>query len=313
MKVSVIIPVYNTERYLYQCVYSILAQNFSDIEVILINDGSTDRSASICEALSDQYENVKFFQQPNQGVSVARNRGIEEATGDWVTFIDSDDYIDLNYFETLYSNSTSDWILINIDRDNSGIRTKAIQFQNDVFTLPKFVNKYSVYPHFPGPCAKFFQRKIINDNNLKFSPILKFGEDAVFNARYLQYCEVIHTANSSAYIYRETSQGLSKLQYDLKNDYTLFPEISNALKVYRGTSFYNKSVYFPLSRNIRVLYYDNTITVTERRKKLKNLIRQNFSNILEIYGDPKINIFVRVAYFLNSYVLLDKILSKLHR
>ena len=97
--ISVVVPVYNTEKYLHKCIESILNQTFRNIEVILIDDGSVDGSGSICDEYKIKDERVKVFHQPNSGVSVARNKGIIESTGNYICFVDSDDYIDGDYFE----------------------------------------------------------------------------------------------------------------------------------------------------------------------------------------------------------------------
>ena len=100
-KISVIVPVYNVEAYLERCVESILQQTYAHFELILINDGSTDSSGQICDHLASQYENIKVYHIENAGVSNARNMGIQLATGSWVTFIDSDDFVTQDYLATL--------------------------------------------------------------------------------------------------------------------------------------------------------------------------------------------------------------------
>ena len=102
-KISVIVPVYNVEAYLERCVESILQQTYAHFELILINDGSTDSSGQICDHLASQYENIKAHHIENAGVSNARNMGIQLATGSWVTFIDSDDFVTQDYLATLAS------------------------------------------------------------------------------------------------------------------------------------------------------------------------------------------------------------------
>lgn len=100
-KISVIVPVYNVEAYLERCVESILQQTYANFELILINDGSTDSSGVICDNLASQHENIKVHHLENAGVSNARNTGIKLATGAWITFIDSDDFVTKDYLEIL--------------------------------------------------------------------------------------------------------------------------------------------------------------------------------------------------------------------
>ena len=100
--ISVIVPVYNVEKYLNKCVDSIIHQTFTNLEIILVDDGSTDKSGPFCEKYAALDQRVKVIHKTNGGLSDARNKGIEKATGDFVTFIDSDDFIELDMIEYLY-------------------------------------------------------------------------------------------------------------------------------------------------------------------------------------------------------------------
>ena len=102
-EISVITPVYNVENKIRRCIDSILSQTFTDFELILVDDGSSDRSGDLCEQYSKQDERIKVIHQNNQGASAARNAGIQTATGRYVGFVDSDDYVDENYLSVLYN------------------------------------------------------------------------------------------------------------------------------------------------------------------------------------------------------------------
>lgn len=103
--ISIIVPVYNVEKYVERCVESILAQSYREFELLLVDDGSTDQSGAICERLRAKDKRVRVIHQTNRGLSAARNRGLAEATGEYITYIDSDDYVDVSYLETLYQNA----------------------------------------------------------------------------------------------------------------------------------------------------------------------------------------------------------------
>ena len=100
-KVSIIIPVYNTGNYLYKCVESVLNQTYKDIEIIIIDDGSKEETAQICDEIAKEDKRIRLIHKQNEGVSVARNIGLDMVTGDYVGFIDSDEWIDLDMFESL--------------------------------------------------------------------------------------------------------------------------------------------------------------------------------------------------------------------
>ena len=101
-KVSVIVTVYNTEKYVEECIISLINQTYKNIEVILIDGGSTDKTPEICHEYEKEYENIRVVHKENEGVSAARNRGIEEATGDYILFVDGDDWIDFDCVEKMY-------------------------------------------------------------------------------------------------------------------------------------------------------------------------------------------------------------------
>ena len=101
-KISVIVPVYNVEKYLHKCIDSILVQTFTDFELLLIDDGSTDKSGDICDEYAVKDARVRVFHTENRGVSAARNHGLREASGDWICFVDSDDWVENCYLEYLY-------------------------------------------------------------------------------------------------------------------------------------------------------------------------------------------------------------------
>lgn len=101
--ISIIVPVFNTEKYLDKCIQSILGQTYSNIELLLIDDGSTDSSGAICDKYVTQDSRVRVFHKPNEGVSIARNWGLDNAKGEWITFVDSDDWIDTDMYEEMYN------------------------------------------------------------------------------------------------------------------------------------------------------------------------------------------------------------------
>ncbi|WP_051190344.1 glycosyltransferase family 2 protein [Kaistella palustris] len=311
--ISVIVPVYNAGKYLEQCIESIVRQKIADFEIILINDGSTDRSGEICDKYVCLDERVRVFHQQNAGVSNARNVGIKAAVGEWITFIDSDDYITENYFNSITDNLNADWILVNISRDLNSEIHEHLKLVDRRYEKTSFIKDFFLYPHFPGPWAKFFKRDIIINNKLQFNPDLKFGEDALFNLQYLNLCKIIQTNTKTTYIYRDTENGLSQLHFDIKNDRLLYHEIKKALKDYKGTEFYKKSLHFPLSRMIRILYFDKSLTSSQRRSHLKELVEENYEIILGIYVNPKIRPLFYIAHKTGSYYSLNYTLSKLHK
>ena len=122
--ISIIIPVYNTEKYLRRCIESVLSQSFTDFELILVDDGSKDSSPQICDEYASQDKRVRVIHKVNGGVSAARNDGLDIAKGEYVTFIDSDDWVEREYLQSLYDKRSLDFVIGNFINEPSGKKRK---------------------------------------------------------------------------------------------------------------------------------------------------------------------------------------------
>lgn len=314
MNLTVIIPIYNAEKHLKKCINSVLNQDTVDFELLLINDGSTDQSGRICEEFAKKDQRIKIFHQINAGVSAARNTGIENAKGKWITFIDADDYVQENYFDVLNLQTKTDWIYLDMERGVFSEMGVGIDFENKVYKLSEFVDVYSLYPHFPEACAKFFRSSIIKENNLRFNTDLKFGEDSLFNLRYLKFCQIISTSNISKYVYKNDEDGLSKLKQDIKNDTTLFKEIEKELEETQYPSWFcEQAIRIPLIRYLKILYHDRSITTTERCVLLKKSVEKYYCVAMTVYTNPKIRLFFILAHLTGVYSVLDLLLSRINK
>lgn len=197
---SVIIPVYNAEQTLRECVDSVLTQDYTDFELILIDDGSKDSSLRLCEEFAQSDSRIKVIHKENGGVSSARNRGIEEAKGDRIAFIDADDYIAPSYFSELpllrgdiiigsYKNIVNGEVEDTFDcLFCRGVELDRVIKSNIHNTILR------------GPVAKFYRRSIIGD--IRFPEDMKVGEDACFVWQYLARCNSIGIAEKSIYYVR---------------------------------------------------------------------------------------------------------------
>lgn len=232
LSISVIVPVYNVENVLHYCIDSILTQTFTDFELILVDDGSTDNSGKICDKYVEQDIRVKVIHKQNGGVSSARNAGIEVAQGEYICFVDSDDYLESNCLEVLIETKIS-----HADSDNiwCGFQTVGDYFKNNKkITLAGNNKKYScldlngimdlcekclVQP----PWNKLFSTNIIKENSLIFPLELSLGEDYIFNLRYLDCTNgKIAIVNKPLYDYlRDGKESLDNKYY------------SNLLEIYR--------------------------------------------------------------------------------
>lgn len=205
--VSIIVPVYNAEKYLPRCIESILKQTHKEFELILVDDGSKDRSGKICDYYQKQDNRINVIHKENGGVSDARNVGIEVATGTYISFVDSDDWLEENYLEKLLSlmeNNDAQLSIGSFDfRDLKISYLPKQPYDNIDFLDPifedcvKFFNSWLRY----GPCVKIFCRDIIVNNNIKFNVSIKHGEDTLFVNEYLSNCNKIYITNDILYHY----------------------------------------------------------------------------------------------------------------
>ncbi len=183
-KISVIVPVYNVEAYLERCVESILQQTYAHFELILINDGSTDSSGQICDHLASQHENIKVYHIENAGVSNARNMGIQLATGSWVTFIDSDDFVTQDYLATLASaveGVNVGFVIAPLHHIKNGIVTDLPPHsgKTELWSTEETMKELLMTTRTSFfPVAKLFKRDLLADE--KFNTNYHLAEDALF-------------------------------------------------------------------------------------------------------------------------------------
>lgn len=177
VKVSLIVPVYNTAKYLRKCIDSILNQTLKEIEVIIINDGSKDNSEDIIKSYKD--ERITYIKKRNEGIGKTRNLGIDKAKGEFIAFVDSDDYLSANFCEVLYNKANTsgcDLVICDYYKDMGSLsEIKFPSFEDtSLQNTPTIINNINL-----GPCNKMYNRKLLIDNKIKFEENLKY-EDAPF-------------------------------------------------------------------------------------------------------------------------------------
>ena len=221
--ISIVIPVYNVEKYLRQCLDSVLNQTFQDFELLLMDDGSTDRSSFICDEYALKDNRIKVVHQENSGVSNARNNGISLARGQWITFIDSDDWVDPDYLENFESEgSDCDLIVQGLKYyDNrNGQFFKYIKVNNCELNGPKqklLVAENKIL-NLGYPVAKLYRNTVIA-NRVSFNTNISFHEDHIFVLDTFNLSEKIKLVNSVSYNYRyyHTNDSLSSKKHSWQN------------------------------------------------------------------------------------------------
>lgn len=201
-KISVIVPVYNAERWLGRCVDSILAQTFTDFELLLVDDGSRDSSGAICDRYAASDPRVRVFHKPNGGVSSARNLGLDNARGTWITFCDSDDEMCPANLEDLakfpqYDFRANHYRCNNGEWEHQSLPDKNFDGNAEIAEcIATFFNYY-----FRMPWDKRYRADIINKHNIRFNREITIGEDLIFNLEYLSYVGSISLSSYVGTIY----------------------------------------------------------------------------------------------------------------
>ena len=217
MRVSIVIPVYKVEKTIHRCVDSVLSQTYTDYEIILVDDGSPDNSGEICEHYAALHDNVAVIHQENAGVSVARNAGLERARGEYVMFLDSDDYLAENCLETLIQ-SNADLVIGSLYvitrageiHEQSPRADQIFSFSELRNVMADLIKENRMnYLH-----AKLFRRSIITQHKLCFEEyLLTAAEDTFFVFNYLRYCESIYIRGTPVHYYTYSPSGLAHSNY----------------------------------------------------------------------------------------------------
>ena len=278
-KVSIIVPVYNTEKYLARCIDSILAQTFTDFELILVNDGSKDNSGKICDEYAQKDSRIVVIHKENGGVSSARNKGIDVAQGEWISFVDSDDWISSDFLSSFTYDA---------DLMICGIELFGTKHSQQIPDSQHLQNTTEIYTwlasnchrgYVPSPWAKVFKTSIIQNNNIAFNTSIIRGEDAIFNFDYIQYCDSIKLFNIASYHYyyitEITSIG-SKYAISAQIYYNHICALHNSVsnlehRFNQKLTLIKKSLFGHLLPFF--YYYIETLSISDARKELREFAK----------------------------------------
>lgn len=201
MLLSIIIPVYNAAGTLERCIKSIQAQRMKDYEVLLIDDGSLDTSGELCNSLAAQDSQIRVFHQENAGASAARNKGLDNARGEWICFIDADDLIQGDYFPDSFDDNIDMYLQNELIDGEDQYQKMKITPDGTVLDKNSFLHKFAHTSVFRGVCSKFCKTKIIRDCHVRFINGQRVGEDVLFFMDYIQACRYLSFLDGGAYIY----------------------------------------------------------------------------------------------------------------
>ena len=218
--ISVLIPVFNVERYLSRCIESVIKQTYKNIEIILIDDGSKDKSGKICDKYAKKDDRIRVIHKENEGVSVARNLGMDSANGEYIIFVDSDDWIEQQAVELLFSQLSlydSDLAIGNISK----LTMLDKQKRKALFELKTFdLNEsddlllfFNSFIYWRGPWCKIYKTSLIKKHNIRFPIGVKFGEDSIFVLKYLSVIKTVVFFDKTIYVYNQLNANSATLKY----------------------------------------------------------------------------------------------------
>ena len=280
--ISVIVPVYNAEKYLDRCIQSILTQTYTDFELLLINDGSTDSSGAICDRYAEQDSRVRVFHKENGGVSSARNMGLDNAKGEWIAFVDSDDWVLDSYLYNLVSHSHNvdlvisyaEYLYSNGERKNEEYASRMVSNEIDVLFTENDLSWHT------SPWAKLFNKKFCDQ--LRFIEGMHIGEDLVFLYTYMLKSNKIYVSNDTDYIYFVESQNsLTKRVNQLQNELLSYVNVRDIVDKLikeknishpKAISNLGWTVAYYVRRVLNAIYYDGEDrTLGSRIDSIKSL------------------------------------------
>lgn len=318
-KISVIIAVYNKEKYLHKCLDSIIAQNYKNLEIILINDGSTDRSKEICEEYEKKDNRIKLISTVNRGASSARNLGLDTAQGDYISFIDADDYISKDFYTYLYN------YMIKYNADivecNSVKVKEDNEYNDESFYIPKteeiiecnnigaLIRLYGDEQEFYGKAIvvwnKLYKKEVLN--NIRFEPG-RIIDDESFTYKALYNCKKFITLRAGLYAYVYTEGSTMRSSISMRKINEVFLAFTEAI------DFFEKNDFIDLKERAirRYLGY-----IVENKKKVLSSNLPNKEEIIEDFN-TKFNYLFNLGkeictnitvlnYRLSGYEELEKI------
>lgn len=315
MTISIIIPIYNAEKSIGKTLQSILDQKYTHWELLLINDGSTDKSQAMCQQFVSKDNRIHLFQQKNQGVSAARNKGLSEATGKFIVFIDADDEVTDEYLLGLIEDYE------NHEQPDFVIQGYNKEFEDGHFeeeTLTAIAKRYNapLLSFFKGfnilkcgyPFSKLFRKEILINYNLSFNTEITFCEDLVFLLNYLHHCQSLLISNRTNYIYHHTPDSLSIKFHSFASEYCSFIAITetykslliqNGMEAPEATQFIFDSYDLPITRPLASVVFVEQVSLTEKSKIVREMDQYYFDMLKYFFKHAKKYQFV--SLFCNKH------------
>lgn len=287
--ISIIIPIYNSEKYIDKCVKSVLNQTYKDFELLIIDDGSNDNSAQICDEFAASDSRIRVIHKKNEGVSVARNTGIELARGEYITFIDSDDYYEKDFLiNAITKIENVDMYISSLVMDtyeNNKVINSVLygQKESTIMTIKElFQNLEVTYPQMCicGPCCKLYKTSIIKLNNIFFDKTIDLGEDTLFNINYFKVIGKIYFDQNVYYHYRRINGEslFTKYHPDIYEKHVKVYNEMRALLIYKGCDSESITRFEDLYLGLMIGCIHHIFRFSEKKEEKVEIINNVINN-----------------------------------
>lgn len=279
-KISIVVAAYNVESYIGKCLESLITQSIREIEILVVNDGSRDNTVEIADEFAKRDKRVKVISQENGGLSAARNTGIDHASGEFIAFVDGDDYLDKSMYETLYKKIVTDNVdlvvcgfkKVWLDGEANKLREKDYYFNQNLLNgdiLENFLCRHD--EPFVVAWNKLYRTEIIKQNRLYFEN-RAFFEDVGFIPRYLYFCNSVEIVNEALYYYIQRDGSITR-SYNSIIDESLINTMNVLKTFFKGSPYEKYCEVVEVRLWIYLINYslENKKSVKEKKEQLNSL------------------------------------------
>ena len=279
MKISIVIPVYNVESFIKKCLDSIINQTYGNFEVILVDDGSTDKSGSICDEYASKDKRIKVYHKKNGGAARARNFGINKISGDYLFFVDGDDYIDKNALEKMIAKAVNNDIVY---CDYKVAFSDGKVEDRKLISFPLFNDRVHVTA-MPTPCCKLIKTSFFKKSNIKFLEGMCFEDNAIMPVLSAEAKNTFYLEEPLYFYYQRAGSTLNSIKYNPK-----WEDIFDVLNYMKG-EFVKRGLFDKYYQEVEYIFIEHLLHAANLRffdykegrtniKKVHNVMKSNFPN-----------------------------------
>lgn len=301
-KISVIVPVFNNEKYIERCLKSICENSYENLEIIVVDDGSSDQSGNICDEYAKKDVRIKVVHQKNQGVSKSRNVGIDLSVGKYISFVDSDDVISKDFYMLMKTGLESDYFdlcmcsVFHITKENQrAFECNSFDIYLNEESLAqrewwyKLNKTYLLY----GPCNKLYKADLIKKNSVSFPIDTSYGEDLLFNFEYLNYCSNIRYLKEPQYFYYKDNENSLSYKYQ-ENRFLNGVRLNKCIKEFSlSHQLGSDKLLMYIARRIYDDAYNNLFDFFNEKCQLN--LKEKYKNIQMIMKSPDLQQAMQIA------------------